>query len=33
MVEHIELSDIPEFCMKIKKWLKERYGEEEGCRR
>ena len=30
MVEHIELSDIPEFCLEIKKWLKARYGEEEG---
>ena len=29
MVEHIELSDIPEFCLE-KKWLKARYGEEEG---
>lgn len=30
MVEHIELSDMPEFCLEIKKWLKARYGEEEG---
>ena len=30
MVEHIELSDIPEFCIEIEKWLKARYGEEEG---
>ena len=30
MAEHIELSDIPEFCLEIKKWLKARYGEEEG---
>lgn len=30
MAEHIKLSDIPEFCAEVEKWLKDRYGEEEG---
>ena len=31
MVEHIELSDRPEFCIEIEKWLKARYGEFRPC--
>ena len=31
MEEHIELSDIPEFCIEIEKWLKARYGEFRPC--
>lgn len=30
MEEHIELSDIPEFCIEIEKWLKARYGEQKA---
>ena len=30
MAEHMKLSDMPKFCAEIEKWLKVRYGEEEG---
>ena len=32
MAEHVKLSDIPEFCAEVEKWLKDRYGEEEGAK-
>lgn len=30
MTEHMKLCDIPQICGEVEKWLKERYGEEEG---
>lgn len=30
MTEHMKLCDIPQICGEAEKWLKERYGEEEG---
>ena len=30
MTEHMKLCDVPKFCAEVEKWLKERYGEEEG---
>lgn len=30
MTKHMQLSDMPQFCAEIEKWLKKRYGEAEG---
>lgn len=30
MAEHMQLSDLPQFCAKIEQWPKARYGEAEG---
>ncbi len=30
MVEHMQLSDMPQMCSEVKKWLNTRYGAEEG---
>ena len=32
MAEHMKLSDMSEFCAEVEKWLKDRYGEEEGAK-
>ncbi len=30
MMEHMQLSDMPQMCSEVKKWLNTRYGAEEG---
>ena len=32
MPEHMQLTDMPQFCAEVEAWLKARYGEAEGAR-